>query len=74
MILNDSKKDISSKNCLKVNKNNKNDKSGANLKTLKKASTLDQNNTNNNNININFINNTVISKSFCQPIKKMNFK
>ena len=74
MILNDSKKDISSKNSLKVNKNNKNDKSGANLKTLKKASTLDQNNTNNNNININFINNTVISKSFCQPIKKMNFK
>jgi len=74
MILNNNKNDISPKNTLKVNKNNKNnkkDKSGESLKELKKASTLNKNNSNNNNINI--FNNTVISKSFCQPIKKMNF-
>ena len=67
MILNDKKNE----NNLKVNKNNKNDKKGVYIKALKKASTLNQNKSNDNNINI--INNTVISKSFCQPIKKMNF-
>ena len=67
MILNDKKNE----NNLKVNKNNKNDKKGVYIKALKKASTLNQNKSNDNNINI--INNPVISKSFCQPIKKMNF-
>ena len=74
IILNDKEKDISPENSLKVSKNNKNDKNYVNLKTLKKASTLNQNSSNNNNnININIINNTVVSKSFCQPIKKMKF-
>lgn len=80
MILNGKEKDKDkdkNKNILKVIKIDKNRKNGnniINIKTLKKASTLNQNNNNSiNNINANIINNAVISKSFCQPFKKMNF-